>query len=103
MMSIYDRIYKIVKSIPAGYVMSYGQIAGHLPKCTARMVGYAMAALSDENDVPWWRVVNSRLTISLRKAGGHHILQRKLLENEGIIFDQYGKISPTRRYIFRHS
>ena len=101
-MSIYNKIYEIVRSIPPGYVMSYGQIAGHLQKCTPRMVGYAMAALSEENDVPWWRVVNSHLTISLRKAGGHHYLQRKLLENEGIIFDQFGKISRDKRYIFQN-
>ena len=97
-MSIYEKIYKVVKTIPEGYVMSYGQIAGLFSKCTARMVGYAMAALPDENDVPWWRVVNSRLSISLRKAGGHHFLQRKLLEEEGIVFDQAGKINPSRRY-----
>jgi len=99
-MSVYDQIYKIVDSIPAGKVMSYGQIANIFPKCTARMVGYAMSALPDENETPWWRVVNSQLKISLRTAGAHHILQRKLLEEEGVVFDKYGKIGKEFRHLF---
>ncbi len=72
--------------------MSYGQIAGMLHKCTPRMVGYALSALPEESEAPWWRVVNSQLKISLRAASAHHILQRKLLEEEGVVFDKYGKI-----------
>ncbi len=98
-MSVYNQIYKIVESIPEGKVMSYGQIAGMLHKCTARMVGYALSALPDESDAPWWRVVNSQLKISLRADNPHHILQRKLLEGEGVVFDRYGKIGTGFRYL----
>ena len=99
-MSVYDNIYKIVESIPPGKVMSYGQIAGMLAKCTARMVGYALSALPEESDAPWWRVVNSQLKISLRTASAHHLLQRKLLEGEGVVFDKYGKIENGFRHVF---
>ncbi|MCB0282198.1 MAG: MGMT family protein [Calditrichae bacterium] len=97
-MSTYDKIYEIVKSIPYGMVMSYGQIAGMLERCTARMVGYAMAATPDDMNLAWWRVVNSQLKISLRASGGHDILQRRLLEKEGVIFNKSGKIEPRFRY-----
>ncbi|KAA3610320.1 MAG: cysteine methyltransferase [Calditrichaeota bacterium] len=99
-MSVYDQIYKIVEAIPEGKVMSYGQIAVMLPKCTARMVGYAMSAMPEEREAPWWRVVNSQLKISLRTAGAHHILQRQLLMEEGVVFDKYGKIGKDFRHEF---
>ena len=96
-MSVYDTVYKITASIPAGKVMSYGQIAGLIPGCTARMVGYAMSAAPQELELPWWRVVNSRLKISLRGAGDHHILQKKLLQQEGVVFDKTGHIAEVHR------
>ena len=99
-MSVYENIYKIVEAVPSGKVMSYGQIAAMLPKCTARMVGYAMSSLPEENNVPWWRVVNAQLKISLRSANAHHILQRQLLQEEGVVFDKYGRIGESFRYTF---
>jgi len=91
-MSYHPNVYQIVKSIPEGKVMSYGQIAELLPKVTARMVGYALSALPEENDVPWWRVVNSQLKISLRSEGGHDSLQKVLLMQEGVVFSASGKM-----------
>ncbi len=98
-MSIYNTVYKIVAAIPSGSVMAYGQIAELIPKCTARMVGYALSETPDELPIPWWRVVNSQLKISLRNANSHHILQRKLLLEEGILFSKSGKIDEKYRYI----
>ena len=89
--SIYDKIYDLVRQIPAGQVASYGQIARMLDRCTARMVGYAMAALPENNDVPWQRVINSQGRISPRANGSHDILQQKLLQAEGVVFDRSGK------------
>ena len=97
-MSLYDTIYKIVATIPAGKVMAYGQIAEMIPKCTARMVGYAMSSSPDEIEIPWWRVVNSQLKISLRNANSHHILQRELLLEEGIVFSKSGKMNEKYRF-----
>ena len=94
-MSVYDTVYKIVQQIPPGKVMAYGQIAEMIPRCTARMVGYALSATPDNLEIPWWRVVNSQLKISLRD---HHNLQKKLLMEEGIVFSKNGKIDPKYRF-----
>lgn len=95
-MSVYETVYKIVQQIPPGKVMSYGQIATLVPKCTARMVGYAMSATPEELEIPWWRVVNSQLKISL--PGEHYHLQKQLLMQEGIVFNTSGKMAEKYRY-----
>ena len=85
-----ERVYAIVRQIPAGMVMTYGQLAIVLGEgYTARTVGYVMHG-ADE-DVPWQRVINSqgkcstgRLTIPLN-------LQQELLEAEGVVFNETGK------------
>lgn len=85
---LYDRIYAVVKQIPAGRVGTYGQVAAIVgPGCTARQVGYAMSALqTNEAEVPWQRVINAQGKISLRDGSGP-ILQQVLLEKEGVQFD----------------
>ena len=55
----------------------------------ARMVGGAMA--SCPSDVPWQRVINSQGKVSQRKGEGGE-KQRKLLEDEGILFDDRDKV-----------
>jgi methylated-DNA-protein-cysteine methyltransferase related protein len=86
---LYPRIYAIVRQIPTGKVASYGQIA-KIVGCTAREVGYAMAAAKNV-EVPWQRVINSQGKISLSEhAGG--ALQRQLLEDEGVQFDERGRV-----------
>ena len=95
-MSSYDRIYEWVRRVPEGNVATYGQIAGLAGRCSARQVGYAMAALSGADDIPWHRIINSRGRISLRtRSEGHH-LQRILLEAEGIVFSADDKIDLAR-------
>ncbi|MBN2710315.1 MAG: MGMT family protein [Calditrichaceae bacterium] len=89
--STYQKIYNIVRKIPAGRVMTYGQIAGIVDRCSARMVGYAMAALKEGTDVPWHRVVNSRGMVSLQEYAGRD-LQYELLKTEGVRFSQNGVI-----------
>lgn len=90
----YSRIYAVVRRIPAGKVATYGQVAnlaglpGH-----ARQVGYALHALTDEQNVPWHRVINARGGISLRSERGYDDLQRRLLEAEGVVFDGDDKVS----------
>ena len=83
----------MVDSIPQGRVATYGQIArlAGLPR-HARQVGYALAALADGNEVPWHRVVNAKGDISMRAHSGHEDYQRILLEDEGVEFNQFGRI-----------
>jgi len=86
---VYDRIYAVVRQIPAGQVATYGQIAEIVGRCTARMVGYAMAALPFDTDVPWQRVINRQGKVSPRSSGTGSALQRQLLEAEGIQFNAH--------------
>ncbi|MCY4363678.1 MAG: MGMT family protein [Gammaproteobacteria bacterium] len=87
-MSSYTRIYQWVRRVPEGMVATYGQIAGLAEKCSARQVGYAMAALGGEDDIPWHRIINSQGRISLRTGSDGHHLQRILLEAEGVVFSE---------------
>ena len=93
---VYKRIYAVTHQIPAGQVATYGQIATIVGGCTARMVGYAMAALPFETDVPWQRVINRQGKISHRAGGSGGALQRQLLEAEGINFNQKGQVDFNR-------
>jgi len=95
-----ERIYAIVRSIPRGRVATYGQVAD-LAGCPghARLVGYALAALDADSNVPWHRVVNARGEISLPSGGHPARAQRARLEAEGIAF-QRGRI-PLDRYRWR--
>lgn len=88
---LYEQIYNVVRQIPPGKVATYGQVARIVGKCTARMVGYAMSALPLQSDVPWQRVINAHGKISPHGDGIGTLLQRQLLEAEGIVFDSKGK------------
>ena len=89
--SLYQCIYALVKQIPPGYVCTYACL-GKKAGCTARTVGFALSALPARNDVPWQRIVNSRGKISVRADGGSNLLQRDLLEIEGVCFDKTSRI-----------
>jgi len=82
---LYARIYAVVRLIPPGQVATYGQIAELVGGCTARMVGYAMAACPD--NVPWQRVVNAQGKVSPRADHWGSEVQRQRLLEEGIAFD----------------
>ncbi len=84
------QIYDLVRQIPYGKVATYGQIARLVGGCTARMVGYALAALPGDLDVPWQRVINSRGKISAHGDGFGNALQLQLLLAEGVQFDEQG-------------
>ena len=76
-----------VRRIPSGRVATYGQIAQLAGLgAHARLVGYALAALPEDSDVPWHRVVNAQGRVSPRGTPGWDRLQRALLEGEGICF-----------------
>jgi len=52
-----DRVLNVVERIPAGRVMSYGDIAGYLGEGGPRQVGRVMALWGGA--VPWWRVIHA--------------------------------------------
>ncbi len=92
-LSTYEMIYAIVKRIPRGRVATYGQIAklGNLSG-QARQVGYALNALSPNTRVPWHRVINAKGEISTRNDPKCEHRQRRLLEQEGIVFDERSRV-----------
>jgi methylated-DNA-protein-cysteine methyltransferase-like protein len=95
---LYQRIYAVIAQIPPGQVATYGQVASITGNCTARMVGYALAAVSPPiDDVPWQRVINAQGKISPRAHSADTALQRQLLEEEGIQFDAQHRVD-LRRY-----
>ncbi len=86
-----EKVYEIVRLIPAGRVMTYGQIADMLGEgYTARTVGYVMHA-ADTEDVPWQRVINSQGGCSTGKIFLPYNVQQKMLEDEGVVFNEKGK------------
>ena len=93
----FQRVYEIAARIPRGKVVTYGQIAAALgdPR-QARTVGWAMRGTPEWLDIPWHRVVNSSGGISTRHTTGGSNTQRKLLEDEGIVFNEDGRLDLKR-------
>ncbi|HQN04827.1 MAG TPA: MGMT family protein [Anaerolineaceae bacterium] len=89
---LYQRIYAIVRQIPAGKVATYGQIAKIVGGCTPRMVGYAMSATPTGSDIPWQRVINAQGKVSPHGDGFGTEMQRALLMEEGIAFDSQERV-----------
>jgi methylated-DNA-protein-cysteine methyltransferase-like protein len=82
-----ERVWRLVRRVPRGRVISYGQVARRLgaPRA-ARAVGQAMRTCPE--NVPWHRVVNGRGAISRRRDGSGMVSQRLLLEVEGVRFSR---------------
>lgn len=93
-----QRIYAVARRVPRGTVATYGQIAELAGlDGQARQVGYAMAALPSSSAVPWHRIINARGRVSMRRVGeGSTLVQQRLLEREGVVFDEGGRVSLAR-------
>ena len=87
----FEQVYTAVQQIPRGKVATYGQVALWLgwPR-GARTVGWALRALRPGNNVPWHRVVNAKGRSSLASESAD--LQRARLEEEGVAFDETGRL-----------
>ena len=97
MPGFFERVYRLVRQVPPGKVISYGAIAhmlGH--PHAARTVGWALHGLPEGSDVPWHRVINSQGAISISGRGHGADLQRALLEAEGVEFDKNGAVDLER-------
>jgi len=85
-----ERVYRIVRSIPRGRVMTYGQIAEILGNgYTPRTVGFVMHGSTDQT--PWHRVINARGACSTGSVVLPHDKQQRMLEAEQICFDERGR------------
>ncbi|WP_339665724.1 MGMT family protein [Maribacter arcticus] len=84
--NFFEKVYQVARLIPEGRVTSYGAIAKYLGAArSARMVGWAMNASHNMEDIPAHRVVNKAGLLT----GKHHFdgtnLMQQLLEGEGVI------------------
>lgn len=89
---MFKSVYTLVKKIPKGRVMTYGQIATLLEsRISPRAVGWAMHGCP--KGVPWQRVVNASGGMSTDRIpeipSG---MQRAILEAEGIRFRPTGRV-----------
>lgn len=85
-----ERVYSLVRRIPSGRVMTYGQIAELLGDgYTPRTVGFCMH--SSPEGVPWHRVLNAQGKTSTGKVVLPHDKQQRLLELEGVEFGKDGR------------
>jgi methylated-DNA-protein-cysteine methyltransferase-like protein len=98
-----NQVWEVVLQIPHGKVATYGQIASLIPppegmpaesyrKLSPRWVGAAMAG--SPKGIPWQRVINASGKISL--SGESAQRQRELLEDDGVEFDERGRIDLKR-------
>ena len=85
-----NRVFQIVRRIPEGRVMTYGQLAEILGEgYTARTVGFVMHTAGDED--PWHRVINSQGGCSTGRVILPPDKQQRMLEAEGVHFDARGR------------
>ncbi len=94
-----ENVIKIIKNIPPGKVMTYGQIAG----CAgnpwgARQVSRILHSMSRKHNLPWYRVINSKGEISLQGEGG--FMQMERLANEGVMME--GNKIDLKRYLHEY-
>jgi methylated-DNA-protein-cysteine methyltransferase-like protein len=95
-----ERVYILVRQIPPGKVLSYSRVAQLLgvPR-GARAVGWALHELGNRSQpqaVPWQRVINAQGYISIKSIEHAATEQRALLEAEGVIFDDSGRVDMAR-------
>lgn len=83
--NFFERVYQIARQIPYGRVTSYGAIAKCLGAArSARMVGWAMNASHNLEDIPAHRVVNRNGMLSGKNHFQGTNLMQQLLESEGV-------------------
>lgn len=83
----FTKIYEVVKQIPKGQVATYGQVAALAGnKRWSRVVGYALHANPDPENIPCYRVVDRNGNVSKAFAFGGENRQVELLQNEGVEF-----------------
>lgn len=85
-------VVQILKEIPKGRVVTYGQVArlAGSPRA-ARQVVRILHTMSEKHGLPWHRVVNAKGEIVVPSEEARE-MQRSLLENEGVVFLSSGRV-----------
>ena len=92
-----DKVFDVVRRIPRGTVSTYGQVARLMGSArSARYVGFALRGNpspgNDAGDIPCHRVVFKDGSLCTGYAFGGPGVQRRLLEEEGVVFAPDGKV-----------
>ena len=95
-----QKVELVVSQIPAGKVMTYGQVAQCTGQGTARLVGMVLSSLPKGSSVPWHRVVNTKGGISPRANRQSSLKQIQRLLDEGIQFN-YNQELDLKSYRFK--
>ena len=85
--SFHQNVWKVVSEIPAGHVLTYGEVAklSGMPR-QARRVSQAMRRAPRKMQLPWHRVINSQGKISFPEESPGWLEQKDRLEGEGVVF-----------------
>lgn len=86
-MNTFTKVYGLVSKIPKGKVTTYGALA-RIVGVDPRVIGFALHANKNTSRVPCHRVINSKGRISNGYAFGGPNVQKKMLETEGVRFDE---------------
>lgn len=93
-----ERVYRIVRTIPRGRVMTYGQLAEILGDgYTPRTVGFVMHGSDDKT--PWHRVINAQGGCSTGRIALPSDKQQRMLTAEGVEFNERGRCD-LQRYLW---
>jgi len=93
-----ERVYRIVRSIPRGRVMTYGQLAEILGDgYTPRTVGFVMHGSDDKT--PWHRVINAQGACSTGRIALPSDKQQRMLASEGVEFNDRSRCD-LQRYLW---
>ena len=90
-----ETVFEVVRRIPQGRVSTYGWVARLAGKPgAARQVGWALSSLSEEDQVPWWRVIQQGGALPCHRGGPEY--QAQLLRAEGIPVTGAGRVDLNR-------
>ena len=85
------RVFQLVRQIPSGRVMTYGQVAETLGEgYTARTVGFVMHSAMEDRGIPWHRVINAQGGCSTARFMLPPDKQQRMLEAEAVEFNERG-------------
>ena len=96
------KVIDVVQKIPRGRVATYQQVAGLTGKLRAsHAVGWILNSCWKKYKLPWQRVISSKGRISFKPGTRDFVLQRRLLENEGVEVEAFTGRIDLKRFQYR--
>lgn len=93
MSDFFNAVYEFVKRVPAGRVVTYGDVARAIGSPRAsRQVGWALHCNPQQGVIPCHRIVFADGSLAPGFAFGGREVQKAMLENEGVAFSEEYKV-----------